>query len=316
MHRPYFFVSLSALLLIYLPVSAAPPAERADDAVALVCRIIGEAAVRRIAADGAVDAPVTEVRWQPLQLYDRLAPGSRIRTGAESTVTVVFFDGQRFVAEASSRALIVTGGARAEAGSVRRLESVPAMVEIPRLARPGRHAAADRIRHEAVNGGQPFELYPRDSTLLADDAILRFTSVEGVGVYRIGVIDTGGREVFAAETEAKEIRIPEDKLAPGAVYYWRVSSPDRGLHGGAFFVTLSAETARARRRLAEQSAGGDPGLHLLSAEVDRGLGLRLEACDGLLATAIPVLGTGALEQALERFECGEWHQSLAREAGR
>ena len=230
---------------------------------------------------------------------------------------LVFFDGQRFRVEASSQAIVDPAGTRVEIGSVRRLEPVPAMVEIPPLARPSRHAAADRIRHEAVSGAQTFELYPRDSALLIEDAYLRFTSTEGPGVYRVEVIDSAGREVYAVETTAEVVKIPEDKLTPGAVYFWRISSRDRGSHGGAFFRTLSAQAARTRRQLAEQSAGvDDPGLHLLLAEVDRGLGLRFEACDTLLTTP-RILPAEALERALRRFDCGAWTRDAGhRDAGR
>jgi hypothetical protein len=297
---------LLALLLTFLPE---PPAARADETVALVCWLQGEVAIRP-----ARRGPAADERWQPLRLYDRLAAVARIRTGEGSAVTVVFFDGQRFVIEASSRAWIMADGVRAESGSVRRLESVPALVEIPRLAHPGRKAGADRIRNAASSGGQPFELYPRDAAIRVEDAVLRYASAPGVDVYRLEIIDAGGREVFAAETAATSVRVPGDRLTPGAVYYWRVSAAERGLLGGAFFETLSADVDRAWRRLAEQATAGDPSLLLLLAEVERGLGLRREACTGLPEAVLSGLDTAAREWTLARFECGGWDRGVAREA--
>lgn len=245
------------------------------------------------------------------------APGAQVRTVGESEAALVFFDGRRFVVEAASSAAIAMEGVRAEAGSVRRLEPIPAVADIPPLARPGTRPGADRIRHEAGGGGAPFELYPRDAALLADAAVLRFAPVPGVERYRVEVIDDRGAEVFIAETAAKAVDVPAGRLAPGSVYYWRVTSRERGFHGGAFFVALSEAAAGARRRLTEQTTDrGDSRLDLLLAEVDRSLGLRREACKRLPNAARWTLDREPLERALEALECGESDRGLLPEPER
>ena len=295
-HLPY--------LLIVLALGSTPgatPPNDAETASALVCWLTGEAEFRP-----------TGAQWRKLELYQRLVPGSEIRTADDSEVTMVFQDGQRWVVEASSLAVIEPRRARVRSGSMRRLEPVPARAVMPPLARPGKYLGAGRIRQQDSSEAAP-DLYPRDATLLIEDAVVRFTPVEGVELYRVEVIDPSGAEVFAVETEATAVRVPAFRLEPEAVYYWRVSSGDRGLLGGGFFRALGEDDTRVRGQLAAQvERSGDPGLSLLLAELDHHLGLRLEACANLPRTDLGRPADGTLEKTLARYDCAGWEQRLAQ----
>ncbi len=283
---------------------AAVPAGTAGEAAAIVCWLTGEATVRTAEA----------TRAEPLALLDRLPSGAVVQTGPRSELTLVFFDGARAVVEAGSRAVIRTGDTTAVAGRVRRLEPVPAVARLPQIAEsenPGRRPGAGRIRDTEPNGSQ-VELYPRaGAALLSDAPILRFTAAKGVEEYHIEVTDLAGEEVFAATTGALEVRLPVVALRPETLHYWRLSSPagdGRRLHGDGLFVVLDEAASGARRQLAEQAAASrDPGLEMLLAEADRRLGLRREACLGLASAVRRHPDDGALERALQRFECGGWH---------
>lgn len=302
----YLLTYLLAFLTLCPALWATPPPQD-EDPLALVCWLTGEATIRRPATESST--PAAGDPWQPLALFERLFAGSEIRTASDTEVVVVFFDGRRSVVEASSWVVIGSEGARVEGGSLRQLEAVPAMAEIPRLARPGKKLGADRIRDPGTGRAQP-SLYPRDATLLIDDATLRFSPFAGDSAYRVEVIDERGDEVFVTETEATAVHLPGDRLEPGAVYYWRVRNRLQSSQEGAFFMTLSASEARGRQRLAEQaSQSNDPLLQLLLAEVDHSLGLRREACAALPSAALEEVDDGMAEQAWKRFGCGWWEQS-------
>ncbi len=282
----------------------------------MICLLTGDAGLWRMVTERSRSSAVDD-EWRPVSLYQRLLVGSEIRTAGGAEVTLVFFDGRRYVVEASSRVVVKADGARVASGSVRTLPSVPALAEIPRLDQPGNRPSADRIRqHETDAVAASFRLYPRGASLLADDAILRFTPFAGAETYRVEIIDPQGEEVYTEETETTRIRVPVGRLVPGAVYYWRVSAKDRGLLGGAFFVTVSDEVAQARRRLIAQAArDDDPGLRLLAAEVDRGLGLRQEACRGLPDSAFEALGEEIRATLVERFGCEAEEQRFLQVGG-
>ncbi len=297
MHLRNCLILSTVLLALWQSPSTAAPEAAADEAVAIVSWVRGEATLRQPATAAAV----------PVKLLDRLAAGSLIETASAAEVTVVLIDGQRYAIGAASQVSVEAASLEVLMGSVRSLQSIPAIARLSRIApaeSPGRHAAAIRIRTAATAGSHRFELYPRaEAAVFGDDATLRFSSRKNVGEVRIEVKDAAGLEVFSTSTAATEIRIPAGALEPGAAYYWRVESALQDiLHGGAIFRTLSEDAAGARRELAAQAeASGEPGLALLLAAVDHRLGLRREACEGL--ARIVAAEPDAVDGALEAFGC-------------
>ncbi|MCP3998941.1 MAG: hypothetical protein GY722_28345, partial [bacterium] len=122
------------------------------------------------------------------------------------------------------------------------------------------------------------------------------------------VVEAGSRAVIRTGDTTAAVA---GRVRPETLHYWRLSSPagdGRRLHGDGLFVVLDEAASGARRQLAEQAAASrDPGLEMLLAEADRRLGLRREACLGLASAVRRHPDNGALERALQRFECGGWH---------
>ncbi|MEM7583161.1 MAG: hypothetical protein AAF560_07260, partial [Acidobacteriota bacterium] len=296
-----------------------------SDPVAIVCWISGEADISRKA----------EARRRPLSALARLKPGAVIHTAEGAQVMLVFVDGSRYLLGSASEVRVGRRGVKIDAGSVQRLESVPAVARLPRLAReqkPGKRAAAGRIRHARLPQTS-FELYPHDqATLLHDAPVLQFRALARVERYEVEVSDLRGREVYFVEMEvgtpevvhrtgtrsrrlagpeldSVRVEIPNGVLEPETVYHLRVSSLAMGrrtLHGDTLFTTASRQHARARHQLARQAAStDDPGLLLLLADFDYRLGLWREACDSLARSAIHQPDQAVWAEVKARFECDE-----------
>src|SRR3954463_14024818 len=85
----FLALALSARLAGTGPSTPAAP-------VAIVCYVEGSATLRATA-----DTPS-----EPPALFRRLAPGAVVETAAKSTVTIVFFDGQRLALGPAARAVV------------------------------------------------------------------------------------------------------------------------------------------------------------------------------------------------------------------
>lgn len=225
----------------------------------------------------AADAPP-----EPLVLRQRLAPDAVVETAAKSTVTLVFFDGQHLALQPEARAVVGRKGLTASHGQVRRLESVPVVVDLARLLRDGgqrRRTPAVRIRGGGSSEGAISGLEPRDGTPVRRTALtLRFNMVPKVGVYHIAVEDESGRVVLTADVHAPPVPLPLKLLRPGRLYYWRVEPklpPRPEMRGEAMFLTLDEKLEQGREALARAARRSDqPDLAVLLDEVDRRLGLQ------------------------------------------
>ncbi len=265
---------------------------------AIVCLVSGKAFVR-------FDDERTEIR-----LFERLRPGMSVETESGARVVLAFFTGARY--ELGEQALVTVGRAAVETkkGAIRELPPVPAMVVIAPIAaeeKPGTRLAGTRIR-----AGRPGELianlYPSGGVAtFAHSAVVRFDPVEGYQRYRVEVEDETGNAVFAVETTATAVQISPDILRPGSAYYWRVRTLDAekpAMRGEAVFSTLSEDDLERRAALkANVDASGDQSLVALLADLDRSLGLQLEACEGLKAALGRSPGNGPIVEALVRFGC-------------
>jgi len=113
------------LFLVFLTPAGAGGGSPRPATVTLVCRIEGSATLRP--APGASPEPLAPGR--------RLLPGAVLEAGPRAAITVVFFDGQRQVLQAGARATARAAGLHAEAGEVRPLTQVPAIVDLAPVLR-------------------------------------------------------------------------------------------------------------------------------------------------------------------------------------
>ncbi len=281
------------LCLLFCDVSAEGARDSAEP-VALVYWLRGEA---------TLTVPSEERR--PLRLFDRLPAGATVEAGPGSRLALAFANGRRYELGERSRATLGPENLSLRSGPVRSLPPVPPLPRLLPIAeeeRPGLHAGAVRIRAERIAG-----LYPhRGASALADASSLHFEPVEGAGKYGIEVHDRQGNVIFAAETTASSMNIPAGLLRPGVRYDWTVRTIERVgpvIKGEAGFVTLPRQTAEAREALRKAvEASGDGASLALLAEVDRSLGMLLEARDELRGALRNSPGDAMLAAELAELE--------------
>jgi hypothetical protein len=249
-------------------------------------------------------------KWMELQLFQRLRPGSIVETQAGSRVVLTFFTGKRYEFGEVSSGTLGRSGLERRKGAIRELAPVPAMIELAPIARQekaGTRLAATRIRTE--DGGRSIlNLYPSEgATTFADTTVLRFDPAHGYEKYKVELEDETGNTVFAVETPSTTVQVPRGVLRPSTSYYWRVRTLDRerpALRGDAVFSALTKDNARRRAAFKTYlEENGDRSLLGLMAELDRSLGLRQEACEGLKAALAQSAGNQPIKEALSRFEC-------------
>jgi hypothetical protein len=285
---------LGATLCLLPFNSAAAGAQSPSRPVALVFFLQGEATHK---------APAQ--RRRPLHLFDRLAAGTIVEVRPGSRLALAFANGHRYELGEGSRATLGSEDLAARSGPVRILRAVPPFPIVAAIAEgenAGESAGAVPVRGRRIEG-----LYPGGgAATLAGATVLRFKPVDGAGTYRIEVEDGGGTVVFATETAASPANLPAEVLQAGMPYSWRVRTVEQVgpiAEGKASFVTLSAQLAEAREELRRSiETMGDAASLALLAEVDRSLGLRLEARDELRAAVRAMPEDARLAASLARLE--------------
>ncbi|HEX7185695.1 MAG TPA: hypothetical protein VF756_27970 [Thermoanaerobaculia bacterium] len=286
--------ALSVLLCLLHWASAATGARAPAKPVALVYSLAGRA---------ALTIPFEERR--PLRLFDRLPAGTTVEVRPGSRLALAFANGRRYELGGHSRAKLGRSDLTSRSGPVHPLPAVsplPTLLPIAPEERAGLRAGAVRIRAERIAG-----LYPRRGTAtLAGATTLRFEPVEGAGKYQVEVHDRQGNVVFGTETADSPVNVPAGILQPGVRYDWTVRTVERVgpvARGEADFVTLPARRAEAREALrrAVERMGDGASLALL-AEVDRSLGLLIEARDEFRVAVRSSPGDTALAAGLAELE--------------
>jgi hypothetical protein len=150
-------------------------------------------------------------------------------------------------------------------------------------------------------------LYPRPETsALPDSTVLRFSPISGVARYRVLLEDEAGNTIFKTETQSAQVAVPVGVLTSGARYYWEVWSVETigpAARGESEFETLSADEIKQRTafKVKLENKGDAESLALL-AEVDRCLGLLLEARDEFRAALAMSPSNSTIRQILEKME--------------
>jgi hypothetical protein len=286
---------ITGLACLVILRGASALGQEAQSPVAIVSALTGTASLTLPAEKGTT----------PLRLFEWLSPGSVVEVARESSVTLVFSSGVRYELGGTAKA---TAGASALASSSGPVRHLPAVPPLPKLSpivetvRTGPRSGAVRIR-----GATMTHLYPdAGSATLADSTVLRFMPVPDASRYRVEVETETGTSVFHVETPSSIVNVARGILKPGARYYWQVRTLDRigqVARGAAEFVTLGADTAGARARLEESlEREGDASSLALLAEIDRRLGLHVEAREKFRTAVARTPADVALRQALDRLE--------------
>ena len=230
-----------------------------------------------------------------VNLYDRLPAGTTLELSPSSRLALAFMTGKRYEISGQAHATLGKGDLGAHSGGVRSLPSVPVLPRLAPIAEddhPGPKAGAVRIRSETISGLHP----DRGITTLASAIRLRFDPVPATLKYQVQIVDQAGKVVFSVETQAAEVRVPPDLIAPGGTYRWTVQTRDRPgavARGEATLVTLDADQARAREELQlwMKSSGTADDLGLLEG-VDRALGLSEKSPQNTEDARCPLTGPG------------------------
>ncbi len=269
-HTTLYF---TVVIAICLPRGSSAQERPAIEMVAVIASISG---------DASVTVPADRTR-KSLRLFDWLPAGSVVEVGGNSNLIIAFSNGNRYRMESGAKAMLAAGALKAPSGAVRNLPPFPPMprlAAINRDANAGAKAGAVRIR--GVETPQILNLYPRAGTAaLPDETTLLFSPVREAARYKVELEDESGRTIFGAETESASLAVPSGILKPGARYYWRVRTVEiagPAARGETEFTTLASEEIFRR---ASFKAGlrerGDAESPALTAEIDRRLGLLIEA---------------------------------------
>jgi hypothetical protein len=293
---------IAAIALVVLaPYPAAGGQQPKPASVAIVAALTGTAWVT-IPGDRGATA---------LRLFQWLPAKALIEVGKESGLTLVFSSGARYELGATAKVTAGTDAVASSSGPVRVVEAVPPLPRIAPIAaesRAGSRPGAVRIRGTTIT-----RLYPdARATALADTTVLRFMPLPDASRYQVDVHTDFGASVFRTETQLPTVTIAPGVLKPGAKYHWEVRTLDRigqAARGAAEFVTLDAEAVQARTTLKQSlEAAGDAASLALLAEIDRSLGLLVEAREEFRAALAKAPDDVALRQAFDRLE-----QQLAAE---
>jgi hypothetical protein len=279
-------------LALLAALALALRAEDASDAAALVVTASGPLSVSE--RSGGVRS-IGALEWLP--------SGSTLDSGRQ-TALVALAGGRRFELLAGARVRVAPDRLEVLAGTAHELERVPPIPKVARLAaheQAGTRSGAMRIRGRRIG-----RLYPRgEAVTLAEATTLRFSPEPGIVDYQVELEDDEGATVFHVATRGGEVLVARDVLRPGRRYRWSVrgGSADGLARGEAEFSTLELEAAAARQKLVESIGDSQQVAALaLLAEVDRQLGLLLEARDRFALAVERAPGSSELSAALRKIE--------------
>ena len=290
-------LSLALLLSPFVSVSSSEK-DTPPEMVAVVSSLSGNASV--------VTPP--EKATRAVHLFDWLPAGSVITVDRNSRLTLAYANGSRYEMEGKSKATLSVERPKILSGAVHPLEPVPPiplLASISASSQLGARSGAIRMR-----GDRPeriSNLYPRlETTALPDSTVLRFSPIPEVPRYRILLEDEAGNTIFKIETQSAQVPVPAGVLTPGARYYWEVWSMGTigpAVRGESEFVTLSPDEIKLRTAFkAKLENKGDAESLALLAEVDRYLGLLIEARDEFRAALAKSPSNSTIRQILEKLE--------------
>lgn len=277
---------------IRLEAQTALPADASRAAWAGV--VVSMRGTATVTAPGGKSVALTGIDW--------IADGSAVATREGSELVIALVDGARFRLGSLARATVSRKGLLEKSGPI---ESIGALSPIPEIAPlvkpvPGQLGAV-RIRSAVLRGLYPSAPY----TSLADATTLSYERPEGTAEVRVEIEDETGETVFETRTKAASLRLPAGILRPGGRYFWRVRTIGRAgptAEGTAEFETLKADAVLSREQLNSKVRGEDAGALTLAAEVDRRLGLLLEAREGFARVLALEPGNQKISQVLAELE--------------
>lgn len=254
------------------------------------------ALVYSLAGEVALTAPAEARR--PLRLFDRLATGSTLEVSPGARLALAFAKGRRYELGERSWAKLGPADLVSHSGPVRSLPAVPPfprLLPIAKEEQPGLSAGAVRIRYTAPEEGRrPPRLL--DGLTLAAGPVARLALAFVTGRYELSVRPRAPRRPADLSSRSGPVRsLPIAEVEqPGL-------SADAT--GRADFVTLPPEQAKEREALRKAvETAGEGALLALLADVDRSLGLLIEARDELRVVVRGAPGDADLAEALAEVE--------------
>jgi hypothetical protein len=150
-------------------------------------------------------------------------------------------------------------------------------------------------------------MYPsNDDATIATSTRLRFEGPDTGNGYVINVSDTDLGSVFTVTTRGSVVNVPPGVLEAGRAYLWSVTVAGvvaaRGQAGATRFTTLPASTVEDRDAFIASLRRDDPRDLGLLAQVDKRLGLLMEARDELLPAIARAPSDGRLRRMLDDLD--------------
>jgi len=243
-----------------------------------------------------------------INLFDWIKKEAIIETNSKARVILAFSTGDRYELKGKTKATVGQKGFSSHTGSLKKLSSVavmPQIASISKESRPGSRLGGIRLRgtKRVIS-----RLYPsKGATMLADQAVLTFETIEGVERYRIEIEDEWGNNIFSVETGSPNVVASPGVLNPGANYYWQVRTLEKdkpSIYGEAVFATVTEENARIRNDFKSQiDQSKDVANLLLLAQMDIALGLQKEACETLKAALALFPDNSEIKKAMAQIGC-------------
>ena len=205
--------SLLSHMLFLLPFSTwtLPPKEVSElKPAALVIAVSGEVFLSGRGLDRQV------------RRFDWLYPGDRLRTGHEGRLTLVFWDGTRYLLEPHTAVGIDERAPSDVTGHLVHLPSLPALPKLARLAadEPKGKGAGVRLRQ----GGAQFAFVSARLRLPLAEVTIWIDTHDGLQGAHLFIEDEHGRPVYSCESETNQIVLPEGTLLQDTLYFLRVTS--------------------------------------------------------------------------------------------
>jgi hypothetical protein len=265
---------MTAIVLGMLLASTSPRcAASLKEPVAIAYGVLGPAA-----------ATPARNRPEPIHARTRFQCGTRIEVREGGQLRIAFSSGKRYELLGPSSATVSDSGLGSTSGVVHELPPVFPLAHLQPLSDPEDVGPTGGVIVVRNNG--PSWLYPhKESTVLANSAVLRCSPVNGAEAYDFEVTDELGNRVVKDRAPEPKLALAAGTLEPGRRYSWSVEGTDRlgnRFKGSEVILTLAADAAESRVAAAS-TLGDDPFAARLRAEFDLSLGLRWEAREAFRA---------------------------------
>lgn len=244
--------------------------EALSDEIAIVKCVEGNALFRR--PDSQHSQTVKPLQWHVV--------GTRIETGSQSQLDLVFLNGSQMRLMADSIACLTESGLSLKKGQLAAVDShgKPMVAPIANGDQTPDYSGVVRIRSTGLAFLYPFA----NATVLADHPVIAVQTKPTGLLYDLQIENGQGRLVYQIRSSLQKPQIPSTILAPDNQYYIRVRPVHPRISYSWFespFKTLSRKNEVKRIGLKDALDLTNPSDLYFAAIVDRGMGLYWESSD-------------------------------------